>query len=250
MEKLSIVIITFNEEKNIKACLDAVVDLSDDIIVVDSFSTDKTKEICEQYANVNFVSHKWEGYAKQKNFANSLVKYPYLLSLDADEVISKELMASIKALHSFNGVYEFSRLTNYCGSWVHHCGWYPDAKIRVFPKEGSYWEGDFVHETLVIPTGLETIRLNGDLLHYSYHSIEDHYNQIEKYSSLHAEKMKHAGKKASFLKQYISPAFKFFRTYFLQLGFLDGKAGYDIARISAKAVRLKYHKLKQISNGS
>jgi len=250
MEKLSVVIITYNEEKNIKACLDAVVDLSDDIIVVDSFSTDKTKEICKSYSNVNFVQHKWEGYAKQKNFANSLVKYPFLLSLDADEVVSKELMASIKMITSFDAVYEFSRLTNYCGNWIHHCGWYPDAKIRIFPKEGSFWEGDFVHETLVIPKGLKVIRLDGDLLHYSYHSIEDHYNQIEKYSSLHAEKMKDAGKKASLLKQYISPAFKFFRTYFLQLGFLDGKAGFDIARISAKAVRLKYKKLKSISHGS
>lgn len=250
MEKLSIVIITFNEEKNIKACLEAVVGLSDDIIVVDSFSTDETRTICESYSNVNFVLHKWEGYAKQKNFANSLVKNKFLLSLDADEVISPELRSSIENTESFNAAYEFSRLTNYCGSWVHHSGWYPDAKIRIFPKEGSYWEGDFVHETLVIPDRLKVIRLIGDLHHYSYHRIEDHYNQIEKYSTLHAEKMMHAGKKADFLKQYISPSFKFFRTYFLQLGFLDGKAGYDIARISAKAVRLKYHKLKQLSYGS
>jgi len=248
MENFSVIIITFNEEKNIKSCLDAVVDLSDDIVVVDSYSTDKTKEICMQYKNVNFVSHKWEGYAKQKNFANTLAKHTYLLSLDADEVISKKLKSSILAISSFDAVYEFSRLTNYCGSWVHHCGWYPDAKIRIFPKEGTYWEGDFVHETLIVPENLKTIRLEGDLLHYSYHSIEDHYRQIEKYSSLHAEKMKHAGKKASLLKLYLSPVFKFFRTYFLQLGFLDGKAGYDIARISAKAVRLKYLKLKQINN--
>ena len=250
MEKLSVVIITYNEEKNIKACLDAVMGLSDDIVVVDSFSTDKTREICENYSNVNFIQHKWDGYSKQKNYANSLVKYPYLLSLDADEVISKELMSSIKQIDTFKAVYEFSRLTNYCGDWVHHCGWYPDTKIRIFPKEGSYWEGDFVHETLVIPKDLEIKRLAGDLLHYSYHTIEDHYNQIENYSSLHAEKMKYANKKASFLKLYISPVFKFFRTYFLELGFLDGKAGYDIARISAKAVRLKYQKLKQISNES
>jgi len=250
MEKLSIVVITFNEEKNIKACLDAAKDLSDDIIVVDSYSTDKTQQICESYSNVRFVSHKWEGYAKQKNFANSLAKHSYILSLDADEVISKELKESIRAIDQFTDVYEFSRLTNYCGSWVHHCGWYPDAKIRIFPKEGSFWEGDFVHETLVVPENLKVVRLEGDLLHYSYHSIQDHYNQIEKYSSLHAEKMMHAGKKANLLKQYISPPFKFFRTYFLQLGFLDGKAGFDIARISAKAVRLKYEKLNRLYHES
>ena len=246
MEKLSIVIITFNEEKNIKACLDAVVGLSDDIVVVDSFSTDKTQSICETYSNVNFVQHKWQGYAKTKNYANSFVKHPFLLSLDADEVLSEELKNSIESIDTFKGVYEFNRLTNYCGSWVHHCGWYPDKKIRIFPKQGSIWEGDFVHETLVTPYNLPVIFLQGDLLHYSYHSLKDHYNQIEKYSTLHAEKMIHLGKKANFLKQYISPSFKFFRTFFLQMGFLDGKAGFNIARISAKAVKLKYQKLKQL----
>ncbi len=244
MEKLSIVIITHNEEKNIRACLDAVQGLSDDIVIVDSFSTDKTPEICRSYPHVNFVSHNWEGYSAQKNYANSLAKHDYILSLDADEVISDELRKSIEAIEKFEAVYEFSRLTNYCGSWVHHCGWYPDAKTRIFPREGSFWEGEFVHETLVVPANLPVIRLKGDLLHYSYHTLEDHYRQIERYSTLHAEKMKAEGKKASFIKQFISPPFKFFRIYFLELGFLDGKAGFDIARISAKAVRLKYQKLK------
>ena len=247
MEKLSIVIITHNEEKNIRACLDAVQGLSDDIVIVDSFSTDKTPEICRSYPQVNFISHNWEGYSAQKNYANSLAKHDYILSLDADEVISDELRKSIEAIEKFEAVYEFSRLTNYCGSWVHHCGWYPDAKIRIFPREGSFWEGEFVHETLVVPANLPVIRLKGDLLHYSYHTLEDHYRQIERYSTLHAEKMKAEGKKASFIKQFISPPFKFFRIYFLELGFLDGKAGFDIARISAKAVRLKYQKLKMLN---
>jgi (heptosyl)LPS beta-1,4-glucosyltransferase len=246
MEKLSVVIITFNEERNIAACLDAVADLSDDIVIVDSLSTDRTEEICSSYPNVNFVKREWQGYSKTKNYANSLAKHSYILSLDADEVLSPELKKSIQQIAHFDAVYEFSRLTNYCGSWVHHCGWYPDRKIRIFPKEGSYWEGDFVHETLVVPEGLPVVLLKGDLWHYSYHSLQDHYNQIEKYSTLHAEKMKHEGKKPSMIKEYISPAFKFFRTYFLELGFLDGKAGFDIARISAKAVRLKYKKLKAL----
>ena len=247
MEKLSIVIITHNEEKNIRACLDAVQGLSDDIVIVDSFSTDKTPEICRSYPHVNFVSHNWEGYSAQKNFANSLAKHDYILSLDADEVISGELKKSIEAIEKFEAVYEFSRLTNYCGAWVHHCGWYPDAKIRIFPKDGSFWEGEFVHETLVVPGHLPVIRLKGDLLHYSYHTLEDHYRQIERYSTLHAEKMKAEGKQTGFIKQFISPPFKFFRIYFLELGFLDGKAGFDIARISAKAVRLKYQKLKMLN---
>lgn len=251
MEKLSIVIITFNEEKNIQSCLESVVELSDDIIIIDSFSTDRTQQICESFPHVRFVKHEWQGYAKTKNYANSLTKYNYILSLDADEVVSPQLKGSISSIKKpIDGVFEFNRLTNYCGTWIHHCGWYPDKKTRIFPKEGSYWEGDFVHETLVIPEGLNTHFLKGDLFHYSYHSIEDHYNQIEKYSSLHAEKMKHQGKKASFLKLYISPIFKFIRTYFLELGFLDGSSGYRIARISAKAVRLKYQKLNMMNRES
>jgi (heptosyl)LPS beta-1,4-glucosyltransferase len=246
MEKLSVVIITFNEERNIGACLEAVADLSDDIVIVDSLSTDKTEEICGKYPNVNFVKREWQGYSKTKNYANSLAKHSYILSLDADEVLSPELKKSIRQINQFDSVYEFNRLTNYCGSWVHHCGWYPDRKIRIFPKEGSYWEGDFVHETLVVPEGLPVVLLHGDLWHYSYHSLQDHFNQIEKYSALHAAKMKHEGKKPSLVKEWISPAFKFFRTYFLELGFLDGKAGFNIARISAKAVRLKYKKLKDL----
>jgi len=246
MQKLSVVIITFNEEKNIKKCLDAVCDISDDIIIIDSFSTDNTQAICEEYENLRFVKHKWEGYSKTKNYGNSLAKYDYILSLDADEVISDKLAESIKNIHELNGAYEFNRLTNYCGSWIRHCGWYPDKKLRIFDKNEIFWEGDFVHETLVIPNNTIIIFLEGDLLHYSYHSVEDHYKQIENYSNLHAKKMLQAGKKASIIKRFISPTFKFIKTYFLQLGFLDGNAGFTISRISAKAVRLKYQKLKTL----
>ncbi len=246
MYKFSVVIITFNEEKNIQKCLDAVRNLSDDIIVIDSFSTDKTQEICQAYGNLRFIKYNWEGYSKTKNYGNSLAKYDYILSLDADEVISSELADSIRNIHKLEGAFEFNRMTNYCGSWIKHCGWYPDKKIRLFNKNDAYWEGDFVHEILVLPENININFLDGDLLHYSYYTINDHYNQIEKYSYLHARKMVKEGKKASFVKLFISPMFKFIRTYFLQLGFLDGYAGFTIAKISAKAVQLKYKKLKAI----
>ncbi len=246
MEKLSVVIITFNEEKNIRKCLDAVCNLSDDIIIIDSFSTDATQEICESFDNLRFIKHKWEGYSKTKNFGNSLAKYDYILSLDADEVISEQLAASIGKIDKLQDAYEFNRLTNYCGSWIKHCGWYPDKKVRIFNKKELYWEGDFVHETLVIPAATKINFIEGDLLHYSYHNVGEHYAQIENYSSLHAQKMKQSGKKSSVLKLYISPIFKFFRTYVLQGGFLDGKAGFLVSKISAKAVKLKYQKLKAL----
>ena len=249
MLELSIVIITYNEEKNIAKCLEALHDISDDIIVLDSFSSDGTMEICKSYPNVNFIQRKWEGYSKTKNFANGLTKYDYILSVDADEVLSTELRQSIFQLKKFSGAYEFSRLTNYCGKWIKHCGWYPDKKIRIFHKAEAHWEGDFVHEELVLNTQIPVQLLAGDLHHYSYHSLQDHYNQIEKYSSLHAQKMMQNNAKASLSKRYISPVFKFIKTYFLQLGLLDGKSGFTIARISAKAVKLKYRKLKMLRNG-
>ncbi len=245
MPQLSVVIIAFNEEKNIEGCLKSVQSISDDIIVVDSFSTDKTVEVSKKY-NAKVFQQEWLGYAKQKNYANSLAQNDYILSLDADEVLSEELKHSIEKITKWDGVYEFNRLTNYCGSWIKHCGWYPDKKIRIFPKVPTKWEGDFVHETLVLPPNAKVHFLKGDLLHYSYHSISDHYNQIEKYSTLHAQAMRQRGKKARWFNLYVNPAFKFFKTYFLQLGFLDGVAGYQVSKISAKSVYLKYKKLMSL----
>lgn len=241
---LSIVIITFNEAKNIKRCLDAVKGISNDIVIVDGYSADETAHICQQYDHVNFIQRSWEGYAKTKNFANQQAKNNYILSLDADEVLTDVLKASIIGITSFQGVYSFNRLTNYCGNWIKHSGWYPDRKVRIFPKDVVKWQGDYVHETLKIPEGMKETWLAGDLLHYSYHTKADHYRQIEKYSTLHAQKMLAEGKKYSSFKRYVSPAFKFFKTYVLQLGFLDGYAGFQIASISAKAVKMKYEKLR------
>lgn len=247
MQALSVVIITLNEAKNLPMCLQALDGVADEIIVVDSFSTDNTVAIAEQYG-AKVYQQKWLGYAKQKNYANSLAQNAYILSLDADEVLSDKLRQSILAVHKWEGVYAFSRLTNYCGSWIRHSGWYPDRKIRIFPRDEALWEGDFVHETLSVPPHVAVHSLAGDLLHYSYHSHADHYKQIDKYSTLHAQAMHARGQPASWIKRFISPVFKFFKTYFLQLGFLDGSAGYYIAKISAIAVRMKYKKLKALNS--
>lgn len=246
MEVLSVVIITFNEEKNIRKCLDSLVSVSNDIIIIDSYSTDNTELICNEFDNIRFIKHHWQGYSKTKNFGNSLANNDYILSIDADEVLSDELKKSIANIDKLNGAYEFNRMTNYCGTWIKHCGWYPDIKLRIFHKKDIFWEGDFVHETLKVPANTKINFLNGDLFHYSYHTVDDHYNQIEKYSTLHAQKMLNANKRATFIKIYLSPIFKFIKTYFLQLGLLDGRAGFTIARISAKAVKLKYQKLKAL----
>jgi glycosyltransferase involved in cell wall biosynthesis len=247
---ISAVIITLNEEKNIRRCLESVARVADEIIVADSRSTDATEMICREFG-VNFISTDWLGYSATKNYGNSKAKFDYILSLDADEVLSEQLTNSILDVKkNLNGVYQFNRLTNYAGKWVRHCGWYPDTKVRLFPKAKTRWTGDFVHEVLEFDENLPVHHLKGDLLHYSYHTIQAHYDRIEKYSTLHAEKMYAEGKQPGEFKMFISPLFKFLRDYLLKLGFLDGRTGFTICRISAKAVFLKYKKLKAISKSS
>lgn len=250
MPKLSVVVITHNEERNIGTCLKSVKDIADDIVVVDSFSTDNTESICRKH-NVNFYQHEWEGYSTTKNYANSLAKHDWILSLDADEALSEELYNSILKLKEGKkkGAYEFNRLTNYCGKWVKHCGWYPDTKIRIFDRRTTSWQG-IIHETLLFQNPAKIIHLKGDCLHYSYHSLEQHLDQTEKFSTLAAKALFKEGKKATWGKLYISPAVKFFQDYIIKLGFLDGATGFTICKISAYTTMLKYQKLKKMQSVS
>lgn len=246
--KLSVVIITLNEERNIERAIVSVKDVADEIIVLDSFSTDKTKEICARF-DVQFVTRKWEGYSASKNFANSLAQYEYIFSLDADEALSPELKSQILKLKQsgFNGIYRCNRLTNYLGKWIKFSGWYPDSKIRIFPKSKTEWSGAFVHEELVFTEDLEEHLLKGDLYHYSYHSYQDHQERADKYSRLTAQKFHQQGKKVSFLKPYVSALGRFISMYFIKFGILDGSKGFMIAWISAKSNILKYKELIRLN---
>lgn len=249
VKKLSAVIITLNEEKNIARCIRSVIDIADEIIVVDSFSTDKTKDICIQLG-VKFVQQSWLGYVEQKNFANTLADHDWILSIDADESLSEELHNSIKQVKdqlSENTVYSMNRLTNYCGKWIHHCGWYPDTKIRIFNRKTVSWTGKLIHETLKIPGQFTVNLLKGDLLHFSYYTRDDHYRQIDKFTSLTALEAFENGRKAGIINLFLNPAWKFVRDYLFKAGFLDGKAGFDVCRISAYATYLKYSKLRNMS---
>jgi len=245
MHEISAVIITLNEEKNIGRCIDSIRDVADEIIVADSFSADKTKEICET-KGVQFFQREWEGYSKTKNWANEQARFEYILSIDADEELSNELKNSIlqEKEKGLGGIYEFNRMTNYCGKWIRHCGWYPDKKTRLFPKEGAVWEGGFVHEDINFVRHPDKKWLKGDLLHYSYYTTQDHIERIEKYSELAAQAILSQGKNPSIFKLVFSSFFKFFKTYFIALGFLDGIAGCNIAWYSGKAVYLKYKKAR------
>lgn len=247
MPELSVVIITFNEERNIARCIDSVKEFADDIVVVDSFSTDKTQEICEE-KNVRFVQHKFEGHIEQKNWAITQAKYPFIFSIDADEAPDEELKKSIlktKNNKTADG-YSMNRLTNYCGKWIMHCGWYPDKKLRLFDSAKGKWGGVNPHDICRMQKGSAIIHLKGNLLHYSYYSISDHILQANKFSDISAKGLFEKGENASCFKIYFSGKFKFFRDYILKLGFLDGYYGYVICKISAHAAFLKYAKLRQL----
>lgn len=246
MSTLAVVIITKNEERNIDRCLQSIQSIADEIIILDAFSTDQTEAICKQYS-VQFIQREWEGYSASKNFANNLSSSDYILSLDADEALSDELLQELIALKKtgFSGTYSVNRLTNYLGKWIYHSGWFPDIKPRLFPKNGSYWEGEFVHEILIHPSS-ELTQLKGVLEHYSYYSFEDHRKRADQYSVLTAQKFFAANKHVSVLKPYLSAVGRFVAMFILKKGFLDGYMGFKIALISAQSNVVKYKTLIQL----
>ena len=250
MPPLSIVIITKNEERNIGRCLKSVKDIADDIVVVDSFSEDATEEICKSY-HVNFIKHQWEGYSATKNFANDQARHDWILSLDADEALSDELIQSISKIKALPlpAHYKFSRLTNYCGKWIRHCGWYPDYRYRFFDRRTTHWEG-LIHEKLNFAPDAKFELLQGDCLHYSYYSTAEHWAQAKKFSELAALDLFQNKKKSDLLKMFFSPVIKFIKHYFLKLGFMDGSSGLRISYISAWATFHKYRTLKSLEINS
>ena len=246
MTPLSVVIITFSEERNIDRCLNSLKTVADEIVVIDSFSEDKTAEICNRY-NVKFIQRKWEGYSATKNFGNKAASYDYILSIDADEALSPKLQLSIIECKEkgFSGAYAVNRLTNYCGSWIRHGGWYPDTKIRIWNKHDGEWTGE-IHETIDFSIKVDVTLLKGDLHHYSFYSLEDHLLKVEKFTDIASRDLYRQGKKARLVKLFFSPVVKFIKDYFLRLGFLDGIPGFTISRISAYATYLKYNKLQKL----
>ncbi len=247
MLKLSVVIITLNEEKNIARCLDAIRDLADDIVIVDSQSIDRTVEIAESYS-ARVIQHPFENFVQQKNFADSQAKYDYILSLDADEVLSEDLHQAIKEVKqnwNFDG-YSLDRITNYCGKWIKHCGWYPDQKIRLYDRRKASWKGIRIHERLELSEDAKHGTVKGLLFHYSYNSISEHIRQADRFTDLTALDAFEQGKTISNFAIWIKPKFKFFRDYLLKRGFLDGYYGYVVCKISAHATFLKCTKLKEL----
>ena len=243
--KVSAVIITYNEEKNIERCLQSLEGIADEIVVVDSFSTDKTKEICDLFSQkIRFFQHSFEGYSHAKNLACSYATFPYLLSLDADELLSdtlkKNLIKEKQEGFRCDG-YLLNRLTNYCGKWIRYCGWYPDRHLRLWKKELGMFERN-IHETVSLRSK-NIGRIPGDILHYSYYAMEEHVAQVNRFTTIAATDAFQRGKRIGLFMIFVKSLWSFFRCYIIKCGFLDGYNGFFICVTSSYYTFLKYAKL-------
>jgi len=250
--KISASLITLNEERNLPRCLKSVVPLADEILVVDSGSTDATQKIAEQ-SGARVISQAWLGYVGQKNFALAQARHDWVLSIDADEEISPELAAAIarlkadpaaKASGAPNG-YQVSRLVFYRGRWIRHGDWYPDRLVRLFRRDQARFTGGHVHEKLELP-GEHPI-LPGHLHHFTYENPADRSARCEKYAALWAQSAHEQRRVSRPWSPPLHALARFGKGYLLKRGFLDGAVGWDIAAGNAREVWLKYHLLGELN---
>ena len=243
--KISGTIIARDEERNIARAIQSL-GFCDEVIVVDSGSSDQTIEIAESL-RARVLKNQWPGYAAQKNFAADSASNDWVLSIDADEAVSPKLATEIAGLKenalSFAG-YDFPRLARYCGRWIRHSGWYPDRKVRLYRRDAGRWVGDYVHESVRLsgPVG----HLNGDLLHYTCDNLQQHRTNLERYTDLAALEIRSTGRSVPAWRLVLGPGFSFVKSYLLQLGFLDGREGFTIARMAALYAFLKNSKARHL----
>jgi glycosyltransferase involved in cell wall biosynthesis len=247
MEKLSATIITLDEEANIGRCIDSLWQVADEIIVLDSNSSDKTGDIARQKGAI-VKQRPFSGYIEQKNRALQLTSYNYVLSLDADEILSEGLVRSIlkEKLRFGYCAYYMNRSNNYCGKFIRHGLWYPNHKVRLFDKRIGYWGGMNPHDAIKLPPGKRPQYLKGDIVHFAYNSVKEHLLRNEELSTIAAYSLYEAGIKRHWTKIVLSPSWSFIHGYFLRQGILDGYYGFIIARLTAQQSFLKYQKLRRL----
>lgn len=246
---VSVTIICFNEERNIRRCLESA-KWADEIIVVDSLSQDKTIEIAREYTKSVF-QRAWTGYVDQKNYALSKAQGDWIFNLDADEEIpvalKEEILSEISKSDALDG-YRMPRRSFYQDRWIHHSGFYPDKQLRFFRREKGLWVGGRIHERVEIRGRIGILK--NDLLHYPYkNTITGQLQTVNSFSTLLAEDMHERGKHYHSALLLTRPILKFIEVYFLKLGLLDGLAGFIIAVTSAYAIFVRYVKLKEIEKG-
>jgi len=242
---ISAIIITKNEENNIASCLESI-KWVDEIIVVDSGSTDRTEEICRQYTK-NFYFNEWAGFGKQKQHAYDMASNVWIFSIDADEIVTEdlkcEILEKISSDNTSDGFY-LPRLSYYLNKPIRHSGWYPDFNLRIVKKDKGFFSQDLVHERLCINGSFEF--LDNPLLHFPFNSISSQIQKLDHYSSLSARDMQSKGKRISWSMLFLKTIYSFFRVYFLKMGFLDGWRGFLIAKNSSIFTFYKYLKLKEL----
>lgn len=255
MLEISAVIITLNEERRLARALESLAvapTVADEILVVDSGSTDRTREIAERHG-ARVISHPWEGYARQKNFAAAQAQFPWVLSIDADEVVTPELAAELRQIKE-NGPgdaagFRMPRLAWYRGRWIRHSGWYPDHKLRLYDRRRGRWVGDYVHERVEVDGPVRD--LPGDLLHFTCDSLAEHVRTTDRYTTLAAQEAYDRGYRwvlpRVLAMLLFGPAWKFFETYFFRQGFRDGGPGLAIAAMAGYYVFQKYAKLGRLA---
>jgi len=262
--QLSATLITLNEERRLPRALASLSEIADEILVVDSGSADRTREIAAQHG-ARVISHPWEGYSRQKNFAASQAKFDWILSLDADEVVTPELAAELREIkergpESGNEAavgFRMPRLPWYRGRWIRHSGWYPDHKLRLYDRRRARWVGDYVHESVQADGPVRTLR--GDLHHFTCDSLDDHFRTVDRYTTLAAQEACEQSKSNRKTTGWIlsralamtiaGPPWKFLETYLLRQGFRDGLPGLIIAAMAGYYVHQKYAKLWRLCRG-
>jgi glycosyltransferase involved in cell wall biosynthesis len=241
--KISVTIITFNEADNVRAACESVA-WADEIVVVDSESTDATREIAAD-CGARVITKAWAGFAAQKQFAAEAAAHDWVFSLDADERVSPGLRASVEDLlytpdAQLADGYRVARRSFYMGRWIRGGGWYPDHQLRLYRRARGRWRGAFIHESVKMDEGARVATLAGDLLHYSVRDASHHHRMIgERYAPLAARQMFEQGRRSSPLKLAAASPLAFFRSFVLKGGFRDGLAGYSIARFAAHHAFLK-----------
>ncbi len=239
--KLSATIITYNEERNIKACLESL-NFVDEIVVVDSGSTDNTEVVCREFPLVRFYHQPWLGFGRQKNAAIMLARGEWILSVDADEVVTPALQEEIKQAiiqSNFSGFW-INRKNHYKGGWVKHSGWYPDYVLRLFKKTDGTFNDRLVHESVIVNGGCS--RLRHHLYHYSFKNVSELIRKADSYSSAGAEMMVQSGRTVAAMTPLLKSIFTFFKTYILKRGILDGSVGLLISFSNAVGVFYRYYK--------
>ncbi|HHB1586878.1 TPA: glycosyltransferase family 2 protein [Vibrio metschnikovii] len=243
MPTLAVALIVKNEAKHLQACLETVADWVDEIVILDSGSTDDTQQIARRFTDKFFVNRDWQGFGPQRRLAQQYVTADYVLWLDADERITPELKRSIQQAVQANEnqtLYSICRLSWVFGRYIRHCGWYPDRVVRLYPTALTHYDDSLVHEKVIIQPGMQVKSLQGDAIHYTYNDIHHYLVKSAGYAKAWAEQREKRGKKSSISQGILHALGCFLKMYVIKAGFLDGKQGFLLSLLSAHSTFVKY----------